>query len=354
MKIFIIAEAGVNHNGDLETALKLVAAAAKAGADAVKFQTFKAEEMVRPGAPKADYQKAGADDEGSQFEMLKALELGMDAFRAVADGCRKKNIEFMSTPFDLGSVDFLLTLGVKRLKISSGDITNAPLLLHVSQTGLPVILSTGMATLGEVEAALGVLAFGLGKCREKPSEKAFKAAYASVGSAVLRDKVTLLHCTSQYPAPFEDVNLRAMDTLAETFGLDTGYSDHTLGISVPVAAAARAAVVIEKHFTLNKAFPGPDHAASLDPKELADMVRALREVESALGAPEKKPAPSERQNMPVARKSLVAAKEIQKGDMFSSENLACKRPGTGISPMRYFDFLGRPATRDYHKDERIS
>lgn len=354
MKTFIIAEAGVNHNGDLETALKLVDAAAASGADAVKFQTFRAGDMVLAGAPKAGYQEAATGGEQSQFEMLQSLELGADAFRALTRECRNKDIEFVSTPFDLGSVALLLTLGVGRLKISSGDITNAPLLLRAAQTGLPVILSTGMATLSEVEAALGVLAFGLGGQREEPSEEAFKAAYVSAGRAALKGRVTLLHCTTQYPAPFEDVNLRALETLAQTFGLDTGYSDHTLGISVPVAAVARGAVVIEKHFTLDRSLPGPDHAASLEPRELKAMVRAVREVESALGAPEKKPAPSERQNISVVRKSLVAAREIKKGDTFSPENLACKRPGTGISPMRYFDFLGRTATRNYHKDERIS
>lgn len=353
MSVFIIAEAGVNHNGSLDMALQLVDAAAQAGADAVKFQTFKAERLVTGAAAKADYQKAATGASQSQFEMLKALELRDDDFRVLAARCAERGIEFMSTAFDEGSLAMLLDIGLARLKIPSGDVSNAPLLLAAGHTGLPVILSTGMCDLGDVAAALCVLAFALGG-KGAPGQDAFREAWADETlREVLRQRVTLLHCTTQYPTPVGEVNLRAMDALAREFGLPVGYSDHTQGITVPVAAAARGAVVVEKHFTLDRALPGPDHAASLEPDELAAMVRAVREVEMALGGGVKEPSPAEVPNMAVARKSLVAARPVAKGEPFTLDNLTVKRPGGGVSPLLYFDVLGLSASRDYATDEAI-
>lgn len=353
-RIFIIAEAGVNHNGSLDRALKLVDAACEAGADAVKFQTFRAESLAAKSAPKAGYQKKAAGTGGSQFEMLQSLELGRKDFAAVAGHCRKAGIEFMSTPFDHESLALLLDLGVLRLKVSSGEITNAPLLLNMAGTNLPLIVSTGMCSLGDIEAALGVLAFGLLQGDEKPSRAVFERAYfSSQGQDVLKEKILLLHCTTQYPTPFEDVNLLAMDTLAKAFGLRVGYSDHTPGIAVSIAAAARGAVVLEKHLTLDKDLPGPDHRASLEPGELTAMVKAVREVEKAMGSPLKTPAASERDNREVARRSLVAACPVRKGEVFSARNVAVKRPGGGLTPFAYWDLLGQGADRDYLEDEHL-
>jgi N-acetylneuraminate synthase len=354
-QIYIIAEAGVNHDGSLEMAKKLVDVAADAGADAVKFQTFKADELVSSTAPKADYQKAATNTSESQREMLKKLELDETAHRVLASHCRKRNIQFLSTPFDEESVDLLATrIKVPMLKLPSGEITNGPLLLSAAQTGLPIILSTGMSTLADIKAALGVLAFGYTVKKEKPSHKAFKAAFSSTrGQRSLKERVTLLHCTTEYPAPFADVNLRAMDTMREAFGLPVGFSDHTPGMIVPIAAAARGASVIEKHFTLNREFSGPDHKASLEPRELRAMVRAIRDVELTLGSGEKKRAPSEEKNFVVARRSLMAARNIKKGEAFTLENLTCKRPGNGLSPLRYWEMLGKKADKDYHQDEMV-
>jgi len=350
--VFIIAEAGVNHNGSLEMAKRLIDNAAEAGADAVKFQTFKAENVISRYAPKAEYQKATTEATESQLEMVRRLELDQSSHETLLARCREKNLEFISTPFDDESVDLLVNLGVARLKVPSGEITNAPLLLKMARTGLPIIMSTGMAGLGEVEAALGVLAFGYLDYRERPSLEGFSRAWREGGGA-LREKVTLLHCTSEYPAPFEEVNLRAMETLAKSFGLPVGYSDHTLGIAIPIAAAARGAVVIEKHFTLDKSLPGPDHRASLEYSELTAMVQSIREVEVALGSSCKFPAASELKNREVARKSLVAARRIRKGERFSGENLTSKRPGNGISPMCYWEWLDKVAEEDYQPDEII-
>jgi N-acetylneuraminate synthase len=352
-KITIIAEAGVNHNGSFERALNMVDAAATAGADAVKFQTFKTEALVTAFAAKAPYQ-ADQTGQGGQFEMLKALELSASAFQALMQRCTEQALEFFSTPFDRESLRLLVDLGVKRLKISSGDATNAPLLLDAARTGLPVILSTGMCTLEEVREALGALAFGyIGTGRV--SQMAFREALDSVeGRAALRAKVTVLHCTTQYPTQPAEVNLRAMDTLAAAFGLPVGYSDHTAGISVAMAAAARGAALIEKHFTLDRTLPGPDHAASLEPKELSELVRSIRIVEEALGTGLKVPTEGERANLVAVRKSLVAASPIPAGEIFCPENLTCKRPATGISAMFYYDYLGRTAKRDYDEDEVIS
>lgn len=330
-RAYIIAEAGVNHNGDMQLALDMVDAAADAGADAVKFQTFKAEALAAANARRAAYQEA-AVGEGSQLDMLRRLQLDHGAHQLVIDRCRERGIHFMSTPFDLDSADFLNTLGMPAFKISSGDVTNLPLLRRIASFGRPTILSTGMCDMDEVRAAVdGLLAAGL-----------------------RREDLCLLHCTTQYPTPVQDVNLRAMLTLAEAFpGVPTGYSDHTLGVEVPVAAAALGARVIEKHFTLDRGMEGPDHLASLEPDELEQMVRLVRSVELALGNGEKKPAPSELANREAARRSIVAARPIAKGEPFSELNLTAKRPGTGLSPMRWDEVLGQPAPRDFAADEPI-
>lgn len=355
--VFIIAEAGVNHNGSLSLAQQLVDVAAQAGADAVKFQTFKADNLVVKGAGKAEYQKRTSGGDESQWEMLKRLELSDDAHFELVTHCRQSGIQFLSTPFDTESVDFLAKrLGISMLKVPSGEITNAPLLLKSARTGLPVILSTGMATIPEIWEALGVLAFGYcADMDEKPSLAAFRLFLeAPKGKKALAEKVTLLHCTTEYPAPIDEVNLRVIEAMKKEFSLPVGYSDHTAGISVSIAAAALGACIIEKHFTLDKNMPGPDHKASLEPDELRAMVRAIRDVEKALGSKEKKPSPSEVKNMLVARKSLVAARGIQKGERFSEENLSVKRPGTGISPMRYWDFIGAVSSNDCSEDELIA
>lgn len=355
-RIAIIAEAGVNHNGSLDLALRLVDAAAQAGADVVKFQTFKAENLASRHAAKAEYQTRTTTAGESQLDMLRRLELSEAAHFRIIERCTERGIRFLSTPFDHDSLTFLADrLDVEHIKLGSGELTNAPLLLAVAQTGKPLLLSTGMSDLGEVEQALGVLALGHAKRAEHPSRAAFAAAYATPDyRAALATKVTLLHCTTEYPAPFAEVNLRAMDTLAAAFGLPVGFSDHTPGIAVPIAAAARGAVVIEKHMTLDRGMDGPDHKASLEPAEFAAMVEGIRHVELALGDGRKQPAPSERKNIEIARKSLVAARAIHAGELFSADNLTVKRPGTGFSPFRYWDLLGKPASRSYEPDEPIS
>lgn len=355
MSVFIIAEAGVNHNGDLETACQLVDAAVAAGADAVKFQTFKAENLVTRHAGKAAYQKITTDADENQLAMLKRLELKYELHFQLLDYCQSKGIQFLSTAFDFESLDFLVReLGIETLKIPSGEITNGPFLLAHAQTGKQIILSTGMATLGEVETALGVLAFGYLEALQPPSLTAFQQAYGSEqGRAVLREKVTLLHCTSEYPTPVENINLRAMDVLQQAFGLSVGYSDHSVGLVVPIAAAARGATVIEKHFTLDRTQQGPDHKVSLEVDELKAMVRGIRDVEKALGQRGKCPQPLELENQKVVRKSLVARCSISSGERFSETNLTIKRPGTGKSPMDYWALLGESSSRDYDADELI-
>ena len=352
---YIIAEAGVNHNGSLDMARKLIDVASEAGADAVKFQTFKAENLVSKTAPKADYQVNTTGAKESQFDMIHKLELNEDAHRQLILYCNEKSIQFLSTPFDFESVDLLTkTFNLPLLKIPSGEINNGPLLLSIAQTGKPVILSTGMSTLEEVEQALGVLAYGFVSDGQHPSRKAFREAYLSdEGQGALRDKVRLLHCTTEYPAPINEVNLRAMDTLSEMFKLPVGFSDHTEGVAVAIAAVARGAVVIEKHFTLDRTLPGPDHKASLEPAELKTMVCAIREVEAALGDGVKQPTASEIKNLTVARKSLVVKTEIKSGEVFTAETLGAKRPGDGVSPMAYWDFIGRKAICDYAQDEKV-
>lgn len=355
MSVYIIAEAGVNHNGSLERALKMIDVAAEAGADAVKFQTFKSESVISRNAAKAQYQVRNTGEEDSQLEMVKKLELSFDAHRDLVRHCESRGIEFLSTPFDVDSLYFLAhDLCIRSLKIASGEITNYQLLLHAGRTGLPVILSTGMSTLGEVEAALGVLSFGYLDTKSQPARECFQKSFASSeGQSVLREKVTLLHCTTEYPAPFDSVNLRAMDTLASAFGLKVGLSDHTVGVSVATAAVARSAKVIEKHFTLDRLLPGPDHKASLEPDELKAMVVSVRQVEDALGSSMKIPCEAEYANIAIARKSLVANHKIRTGEQFTSVNLGLKRPGTGISASEYWNYLGSKASRDYELDEMI-
>lgn len=355
-KTFIIAEAGVNHNGSIEMACALIDVAAEAGADAVKFQTFKATEVISRHAPKADYQKLTTSASESQLEMVQRLELSEADHRTLINHANTKKMEFLSTPFDLPSLRLLTDcFQLSTIKIPSGEITNAPFLLEVARTGRKIILSTGMSTLGEVETALGVLAFGYISDQDaKPGSKAFLIAFASdVGQAALREHVSLLHCTTEYPAPYAEVNLRAMDTLANAFGLPVGLSDHTMGIHIPIAAVARGAKIIEKHFTLDRSLEGPDHVASLEPAELEQMVKAIREVEMALGDGVKRPTKSEIKNRDIARKSLVAAKPILAGQVLGKEDVAIKRPGTGLSPMSYWDYLGLQADRDFRKDELI-
>ena len=353
--VYIIAEAGVNHDGDRGRALQLVAAAAAAGADAVKFQTFRPEALVTATAERADYQIRNEGDGGSQLAMLQRLVLGDDDHRALVTRCGELGIDFLSSPFDPESADFLLhELKLPRIKLGSGELTNGPLLLQVARSGCELILSTGMATLDEIREALAVFAFGSLHETEPPSRAALLSSLEHPdATALLRRRVTLLHCTSEYPCAPEEVNLRAMDTLADRFQLPVGYSDHTLGIHVSVAAAARGAGVLEKHFTLDRSLPGPDHAASLEPNELVAMVSAVRDVSQALGSTAKSPAPVELQTARVARKSLVAACDIDAGEPFSKRNVTVKRPGTGRSPLEYWDLLGKPAPRSYSADEVI-
>lgn len=351
----IIAEAGVNHNGDLGRALAMVDAAADAGADFVKFQTFRADELATTAAPKAAYQRA-ADGEGSQQAMLRRLELSQEAHHRLLERCASHGIGFLSTPFDLPSLAFLTRdLGLETLKIASGEITNGPLLLAAAREGRRIILSSGMSDLEEVRAALGVLAFGfVAPADAPPTPQAFTATMASsAGQAALAERITVLHCVTQYPAPVEDTNLRAMAALAEAFNVPVGLSDHTLGITVAIAATALGARVIEKHFTLDRRLPGPDHQASLEPADLAALVVGIKAAHAALGSGIKCPVPSEVGNQPVARKSLVALQPIAAGAEFTVENLGIKRPGTGVSPMFYWSYLGRPAPRAYAKDEVI-
>lgn len=354
-RTLIIAEAGVNHNGSVERALELVDVAASAGADVVKFQTFRAERIIASHAPKADYQKATTGTTESQLEMVRRLELDLKTHRRLIERCRERGIAFLSTPFDAPSVDLLVgELGLKTVKIPSGEITNGPLLLHIARTQSKMILSTGMSTLGEIEEALGVLAFGLLGGGRSPSRQAFQEAYFSdKGQEALQEKVTLLHCTTEYPAPFEEVNLKVIETLRRAFCLPVGYSDHTEGIAVPIAAVALGATVIEKHFTLDRSLPGPDHRASLEPEELEEMVCAVRQTEEALGHSKKCPTPRELANRDVARKSLVAAKAIEKGALLSTGNITAKRPGNGLSPMVFWDLQGHLSPSDYVEGELL-
>ena len=328
----IIAEAGVNHNGSIETAGQLIETAAEAGADLVKFQTFSADRLVTGSASKADYQLETTSTSESQHEMIRKLELSREMHEELIAHCKKCGVGFFSTGFDPQSVDLLAELGLDRFKIPSGEITNLPYLRHIGQYGKPVILSTGMARLGEIEAALEVL--------------------ESFGTP--RDRMTVLHCNTEYPTPMADVNLKAMLAIRDALGVQVGYSDHTLGIEVPIAAVAMGATVIEKHFTLDRNLPGPDHRASLELDELKAMVQAIRNIELALsGDGHKRPSPSESKNLEIVRKSLVTLVPIKAGEPFTEANLGVKRPGSGISPMRWDEFIGRPANRYYQADELI-
>ena len=352
---YIIAEAGVNHNGSIAMAKELAAAAAEAGADAVKFQTFKAEKIASASAAKAAYQQKATGEGETQLAMLKKLELPQEAYPELIACCREKSIDFLSTPFDVDSLRFLADeCHVPLIKIPSGEITNAPFLLEIARTKLPVIMSTGMCNLGEIEAALSVLAYGYIRDAEPAAARDFSPAYAEAQQrGILAAKVRLLHCTTEYPAPFGEVNLAVMGTMRRAFNLPVGYSDHTAGIAVPLAAVARGAAVIEKHFTLDRSLPGPDHKASLEPDELKAMATGIRQIEEAIGGSVKFPSGSERANIAVARKSLVAAKAIKRGEIFTRGNVAIKRPGTGKSPGEYWSLLGQKATKDYEADELI-
>ncbi len=327
----IIAEAGVNHNGSMDLARQLIDAAAAAGADYVKFQTFKANKIASKFAVKAAYQQQTTDAGESQLQMLKKLELNEADHEELIAYCRQRNIQFLSTPFDMDSIDLLKDLGIRLGKIPSGEITNLPYLRKMAVTFDRLVLSTGMADMQEIGAALEVI----------------------TGEGFDKEKITVLHCNTEYPTPFEDVNLRAMDSIAREFNVQVGYSDHTPGIEVPVAAVALGAVLIEKHFTLDRGMEGPDHKASLEPQELKQMIGSIRNIEKALGVAIKQPSPSEIKNKSIARKSIVAACRIRKGEKFTEENLAVKRPGTGISPMRWNELLGKTATRDFDEDELI-
>jgi N-acetylneuraminate synthase len=355
MSTYVIAEAGVNHNGSMDLARDLVEAAAEAGADAVKFQTFRAEALVSDGTPKADYQMETTDQEESQSDMLRALELSPDQHHTIVEHCAACDIQFLSTPFDAQSARFLVdAFDVPRIKIGSGELTNGPLLLEIARLGRPVILSTGMGTLGEVERALSVLAYGYTNAEGRPTYLDLDRALASEpGRRVLEENVTVLHCVTEYPAPVESANLRVIDTLRQAFGLPVGLSDHTPGIAVPISAVARGATLVEKHFTLDRELPGPDHRASLEPDELQHMVAGIRDAEAALGSASKVPTEPEWKNRDVARKSLVATETIREGKSFTPENLGAKRPGDGISPMQYWKYLGRSSQKRYQPDEQI-
>tara|TARA_B100000780_G_C21101229_1_gene444379 strand:- start:269 stop:1264 length:996 start_codon:yes stop_codon:yes gene_type:complete len=331
VSVFIIAEAGVNHNGSIDVAKKLIDEASNAGADAVKFQTFKAKDLVSKKAQKAEYQKKTTDKKESQFDMIKKLELNVAMHKELISYCNIKNIMFLSSPFDLDSIKLLDELGLLVFKIPSGEITNLLYLRHIGKLNKKVILSTGMADINEIKDALDTL----------------------ISNGTQKENITVLHANTMYPTPLKDVNLRAMITIGNTFDIAFGYSDHTLGIEVDIAAVAMGARCIEKHFTLDSTMEGPDHKASLEPSELKSMVRAIRNIEVALGSSIKKPSNSERPNMEVVRKSIVAKKNIKKGDVLCEQNLVIKRPGNGISPMRWDDIIGTNATKNYSEDDLI-
>jgi N,N'-diacetyllegionaminate synthase len=331
-KTIIIAEAGVNHNGSLENAKKLIDVAVEAGVDFVKFQTFKADKLASKSAEKAAYQARTTQKSQSQLDMLRKLELDEAAHHELIAYCQQKNIQFLSTAFDLDSIVLLTQLGITLGKIPSGEVTNLPYLRKMAVAFPRIVMSTGMATVEDIRAALKVL----------------------LEHGTPKENITILHCNTEYPTPMQDVNLLAMLAIKEEFGIETGYSDHTLGIEVPVAAVALGATMIEKHFTLDKNMEGPDHRASLEPQELIDMVRSIRNIEKALGERHKAPSPSEKNNMAIARKSIVAAKEIRQGELLTEDNITVKRPGTGISPMEWDQVIGTAAIKDFQEDEMIS
>ncbi len=331
MNTLIIAEAGVNHNGSIDRAKKLIDVAYEAGADYVKFQTFRAESVVTQIAEKADYQKNFTEKTESHFNMLKKLELDQTAHEDLIQHCEKQGISFLSTAFDHDSIDLLAEMKIPLYKIPSGEITNLPYLKHIGRMGKPIVMSTGLAMLEEVRAALLVL----------------------IEAGAEKNRITILHCNTEYPTPMEDVNLLAMLSMGDEMGVAVGYSDHTLGIEVPIAAAALGATIIEKHFTLDRTLPGPDHCASLEPDELKAMVQAIRNIDKAMGDGVKKPSPSEQKNILIARRSIVAKKPIKKGERFTEDNLTVKRPGSGITPMMWEAYMGKSADREYQMDELI-
>ncbi|HFU76630.1 MAG TPA: N-acetylneuraminate synthase [Arcobacter sp.] len=330
-KVFIIAEAGVNHNGSLKLAKKLINVASEAGADAVKFQTFKTENLVSKNAQKADYQKETTNQNESQFEMIKKLELDVKSHHTLISYAKEKNIMFLSTPFELDSIKLLHTLGLEIFKIASGELTNLPYLREIGKLNKKIILSTGMGTMDEIKSALDIL----------------------ITAGTKKENITVLHANTEYPTPMEDVNLNAMISIKNEFDIEVGYSDHTLGIEVDIAAVAMGASVIEKHFTLDCSMEGPDHKASLEPDELKAMVKSIRNIEMALGDGIKEPSPSEKKNIIVARKSIVASCDIKKGEILNKNNITTKRPADGISPMRWDEIIGSVAVKDYKKDEPI-
>lgn len=329
--VFIIAEAGVNHNGSLLIAKRLVDAALDAGVDAVKFQTFTAASLASKDTPKAQYQLLNTSQQESQYEMLEKLELSHDSHKALYEYCLERGIQFLSTPFDVNSAIFLNDLGVTTFKIPSGELTNKPFLKKIGAFGKPIIISTGMANLTEVAEALDIL----------------------LTTGLKKEEITILHATTEYPCPFDEVNLKAMVTMRDKFGINVGYSDHTQGISIPIAAVALGAVVIEKHFTLDSRMEGPDHRASIEPAELKKMVEGIRQISVALGDGVKRPSKSEIKNLTIARKSIVASIKISRGEIFSVKNLTTKRPGGGISPMKWDEIIGTVASKDYQKDDLI-
>ncbi len=328
-RTLIIAEAGINHNGNMELAKEMIKAAKETGADIVKFQTGKTNYVMSKFAQKAEYQKANTGEEGSQLDMCLELTLPYPAFAELAQTCKEVGITFLSTPFTVDSVEYLSTIDMPFWKIPSGEITHLPYLIAIAKTGKPVVLSTGMCYMEEIETAINVL-------RENGTKE-----------------ISLLHCNTEYPTPFDDVNLRAMQAMRDKFNVEVGYSDHTTGIEVPIAAVAMGATIIEKHFTLDRSMPGPDQRASLEPDEFTAMVHSIRNIEKAMGDGVKKPSPSETGNIVIARKSIVAARDLKKGELLTEENVMAKRPANGVSPMRWFDVVGTYATRDYQEDEPI-
>ncbi len=352
---YIIAEAGVNHNGSLGMAKELIDCAKQAGADAVKFQTFKAENLVTKAALQAAYQVTNLGEQTSQFDMLKQLELSFEEFLELKDYCDRQHIEFLSTPFDFESVDFLVdTIGISRVKISSGELTNSPFIHYIATKQKPIILSTGMASMEDIHEALSFIAFGLAFPQQNVELDKIQSFYATTEAKSLLERyVTVLHCTTEYPAPLETINLEAMAVMTTELGVRIGFSDHSEGIAVPTAAVALGAKLIEKHFTLDRKLPGPDHRASLEPHELKEMVTSIRIVEKSLGDGIKKPSKVELDNRKVARKSLVANMPIKAGEVISEKHLAMKRPGTGMEPKFYWSILGKMSSKAYGMDELI-
>ncbi|MGG3563600.1 N-acetylneuraminate synthase [Neobacillus rhizosphaerae] len=355
MGVYIIAEAGVNHNGSLDLAYALVDAAVVSGASAVKFQTFKADNLVTKQAKQAQYQVQNLGEETSQYAMLKKLELSFEEFAKLKSYCNEKKIEFLSTPFDLESVDFLVEkMGMEIVKIPSGELTNSPFIHYIATKRKRMILSTGMATLEDIHEALSFISFGLAFPNEEVSINSVQAFYNTVEAKKwLKDYVTVLQCTTEYPTPFEDVNLNTIHRLREELNIDIGFSDHSEGIYIPVSAVACGATVIEKHFTISRLLPGPDHKASLEPDELSEMVKAIRIVEKSLGNGFKEPTIKEQGNKMAARKSIIAAKAIESGEIFTVKNLAIKRPGSGMAPSQWWSLIGKPSSKKYNEDDLI-